>query len=93
MTLSSLAVVRQDWQRHHSPGTGVERILILERDRELGGILNQCIHNGFGLHIFHEELTGPDMLRGILIWCRKNRLNIDWILWYWRLEQTKKSWP
>ena len=34
---------------------GMERILILERDRELGGILNQCIHNGFGLHIFHEE--------------------------------------
>lgn len=39
---------------------GMERILILERDRELGGILNQCIHNGFGLHIFHEELTGPE---------------------------------
>lgn len=38
----------------------MERILILERDRELGGILNQCIHNGFGLHIFHEELTGPE---------------------------------
>ena len=39
---------------------GMERILILERDRELGGILNQCIHNGFGLHIFMEELTGPE---------------------------------
>ena len=39
---------------------GVERILILERDRELGGILNQCIHNGFGLHTFGEELTGPE---------------------------------
>jgi len=39
---------------------GVERILILERDRELGGILNQCIHNGFGLHTFKEELTGPE---------------------------------
>lgn len=38
---------------------GVESILILERDRELGGILQQCIHNGFGLHIFNEELTGP----------------------------------
>lgn len=35
-------------------------ILILERDRELGGILNQCIHNGFGLHTFKEELTGPE---------------------------------
>ena len=40
--------------------SGVQRILILERDRELGGILNQCIHNGFGLHTFHEELTGPE---------------------------------
>lgn len=39
---------------------GIERILILERDRELGGILNQCIHNGFGLHTFQEELTGPE---------------------------------
>lgn len=39
---------------------GAENILILERDRELGGILNQCIHNGFGLHTFKEELTGPE---------------------------------
>lgn len=39
---------------------GTEDILILERDRELGGILNQCIHNGFGLHTFQEELTGPE---------------------------------
>lgn len=39
---------------------GAENILILERDRELGGILNQCIHNGFGLHTFNEELTGPE---------------------------------
>ena len=35
-------------------------VLILERDNELGGILNQCIHNGFGLHTFNEELTGPE---------------------------------
>ena len=39
---------------------GISSILILERDRELGGILNQCIHNGFGLHTFKEELTGPE---------------------------------
>ena len=39
---------------------GIDKILILERDNELGGILNQCIHNGFGLHTFHEELTGPE---------------------------------
>lgn len=39
---------------------GIESILVLERDKELGGILNQCIHNGFGLHTFKEELTGPE---------------------------------
>lgn len=39
---------------------GTKDILILERDKELGGILNQCIHNGFGLHTFQEELTGPE---------------------------------
>ena len=39
---------------------GCNNILILERDKELGGILNQCIHNGFGLHTFKEELTGPE---------------------------------
>ncbi len=39
---------------------GAKDILILERDERLGGILNQCIHNGFGLHTFKEELTGPE---------------------------------
>ena len=39
---------------------GVADILILEREDQLGGILNQCIHNGFGLHTFKEELTGPE---------------------------------
>ena len=39
---------------------GTDSILIIERDKELGGILNQCIHNGFGLHTFKEELTGPE---------------------------------
>ena len=39
---------------------GVEDLLIVERDARLGGILNQCIHNGFGLHTFKEELTGPE---------------------------------
>ena len=39
---------------------GVRSILVLERDGTLGGILNQCIHNGFGLHYFKEELTGPE---------------------------------
>ncbi|MFV0497856.1 MAG: NAD(P)/FAD-dependent oxidoreductase [Candidatus Fimivivens sp.] len=40
--------------------SGARSILILERDDQLGGILNQCIHNGFGLHTFKEELTGPE---------------------------------
>ena len=39
---------------------GIDSILIIERDNQLGGILNQCIHNGFGLHTFKEELTGPE---------------------------------
>lgn len=39
---------------------GVKDIVVIERDKELGGILQQCIHNGFGLHIFGEELTGPE---------------------------------
>ncbi len=39
---------------------GAEKILVIERDREAGGILNQCVHNGFGLHYFKEELTGPE---------------------------------
>ena len=39
---------------------GIDDVIILERDAELGGILNQCIHNGFGLHTFKEELTGPE---------------------------------
>ena len=39
---------------------GVKDLLVIERDRKLGGILNQCIHNGFGLHTFKEELTGPE---------------------------------
>ena len=42
---------------------GVDDILILEKDERLGGILNQCIHNGFGLTEFKEELTGPEYLQ------------------------------
>jgi len=45
---------------HEAYNNGIKKILIIERDKELGGILNQCIHNGFGLHTFKEELTGPE---------------------------------
>ena len=51
---AGLAAALSAWEK------GLRRILILERDKELGGILNQCIHNGFGLHYFKEELTGPE---------------------------------
>ena len=51
---AGLAAAYSAWQH------GLRDILILERDNELGGILNQCIHAGFGLHTFHQELTGPE---------------------------------
>ncbi|PNV61908.1 pyridine nucleotide-disulfide oxidoreductase [Clostridium sp. chh4-2] len=63
---------------------GIKDILILERDSSLGGILNQCIHNGFGLHTFKEELTGPeyaqryvDMVREREIPYKLNAMVID----------------
>jgi len=57
---------------------GARRILILERDRELGGILQQCIHNGFGLHIFKEELTGPEYAERFI--CQLEALGIEYRL-------------
>ncbi len=50
---------------------GVDSILVIERDRELGGILQQCIHNGFGLHIFKEELTGPEYAEKFIVELQK----------------------
>lgn len=55
---------------------GVSSILIIERDKELGGILNQCIHNGFGLHYFKEQLTGPEYA-GKFIEMINSKNNID----------------
>ena len=46
---------------------GIESILVIERDRELGGILQQCIHNGFGIQIFKEELTGPEYAERFIV--------------------------
>lgn len=57
---------------------GCDSILILERDKELGGILNQCIHNGFGLHTFREELTGPEYAARYLD--KVNQLEIEYKL-------------
>ena len=45
---------------------GIERVLMVDREAETGGILNQCIHNGFGLHYFGEELTGPEYAQRFL---------------------------
>lgn len=50
---AGLSAAYSAWQN------GAKKIAVIERDRELGGILQQCIHNGFGLHHFKEELTGP----------------------------------
>ena len=58
--------------------SGIESILILERDKELGGILNQCIHNGFGLHTFKEELTGPEYARRYIE--KVEELKIEYLL-------------
>ena len=58
--------------------SGIDSILILERDKELGGILNQCIHNGFGLHTFKEELTGPEYARRFID--QVQELNIEYCL-------------
>lgn len=57
---------------------GIDSILILERDKELGGILNQCIHNGFGLHTFKEELTGPEYAQRFID--QVNILGIEYFL-------------
>ena len=66
--------------------TGAKRVLIIERDRELGGILQQCIHNGFGLRRFEKELTGPgyahryiEMVKsaGIDVWLDSTVLSAD----------------
>jgi len=57
---------------------GIKDILILERDKNLGGILQQCIHNGFGLHIFGEQLTGPEYSERFIE--KVNELNIEYML-------------
>ncbi|EYE88748.1 FAD-dependent pyridine nucleotide-disulfide oxidoreductase [Fervidicella metallireducens AeB] len=53
---------------------GINNILIIEREDKLGGILNQCIHNGFGLHIFKEELTGPEYAQRFIDRIEENKI-------------------
>lgn len=57
---------------------GIDNLIILEREDELGGILNQCIHNGFGLHTFKEELTGPEYAQRFID--KVNELSIEYKL-------------
>jgi sarcosine oxidase subunit alpha len=68
---------------------GIENILILERENVLGGILNQCIHNGFGLHTFKEELTGPEYASRFID--KVNEYKIDYTLNTMVLEITKEK--
>ena len=76
---AGLAAAYSAWQH------GLRDILILERDNELGGILNQCIHNGFGLHRFGEQLTGPEYARSkgqvsdlLRPWYQKKSFSLQW---------------
>lgn len=55
---------------------GISSILIIERDMELGGILNQCIHNGFGLHTFKEELTGPEYAQRFINLIKETKIEV-----------------
>ncbi|MGL4730603.1 MAG: NAD(P)/FAD-dependent oxidoreductase [Clostridium sp.] len=55
---------------------GVEKILVIERDKELGGILEQCIHNGFGLHTFKEELTGPEYAQRFIDLLKETKIDV-----------------
>ena len=55
---------------------GVERIVIFERAECLGGILEQCIHTGFGLHYFKEELTGPEYAGRFIELVRKTNIEV-----------------
>ena len=68
---AGLAAAYSAWQH------GLRDILILERDNELGGILNQCIHNGFGLHRFGEQLTGPEYAGRCIELLRSTGVRVD----------------
>ena len=63
---------------------GLRDILILERDAELGGILNQCIHNGFGLHRFGQQLTGRNTPGAISRCCAQPACGWNWAPWCWK---------
>ena len=70
---------------------GIQDILILERDKELGGILNQCIHNGFGLHTFKEELTGPEYAGRFIKQVMDLGIEYKCIRWLWISAQINRN--
>lgn len=72
---------------------GIQDVLILERDKELGGILNQCIHNGFGLHTFQEELTGPEYAKRYEAEAEKRKISCLLETMVLDTVQEKKSQP
>ncbi len=69
---------------------GVKNILIIERDKELGGILNQCIHNGFGLHTFKEELTGPEYADRFIKFIKTTGIEVKLDTMVLEIEKDKK---
>mgnify|MGYP000719331036 CR=1 FL=1 len=56
--------------------SGIDDILVLERDTQLGGILPQCIHSGFGLHYFGEDLTGPEFAERLITKLNELKINV-----------------
>ena len=68
---------------------GAKNIVIIERDKELGGILNQCIHNGFGLHYFKEELTGPEYAGRFVEMLRKTDVQVKLDTMVLEIDQNK----
>lgn len=69
---------------------GARKIVVIERDREAGGILNQCIHNGFGLHHFKEELTGPEYAQRFIRMAKETDINLLLDTMVLKVTQDKK---
>ncbi|GAB6169602.1 FAD-dependent oxidoreductase [Clostridium carnis] len=69
---------------------GIKNILIIERDKELGGILNQCIHNGFGLHTFKEELTGPEYAKRFIDMVKDTEIEVKLDTMVLEIENDRK---
>ncbi|MGL5056472.1 MAG: NAD(P)/FAD-dependent oxidoreductase, partial [Fusobacteriaceae bacterium] len=69
---------------------GAGKVLIIERDKELGGILQQCIHNGFGLHKFKEELTGPEYAQKFINMVKTTDIDVMLETMVLNIDESKK---